>query len=83
VQNYSFAKTIRKPRFSERQAPIGAGEPEDRVMQVVKQVREPFLTALLVWIAYRIARALAAMKPEHDTRAVSAMVARSGNPSGV
>ncbi len=52
-------------------------------MQVAKQAREPFLTALLVWIAYRIARALAAMKPEHDTRTVAAIVAGSGYPSGV
>ncbi len=52
-------------------------------MQVVKEVREPFLTALLAWIAYRIARALAAMKPEHEARTVAAIVAHSGNPSGV
>jgi|APThiThiocy_cv2_1041547.scaffolds.fasta_scaffold268268_2 hypothetical protein len=52
-------------------------------MQVAKQTRQPFLTALLMWIAYRIAGALAAMKPEHDTRTVAAIVARSGHPSGV
>lgn len=52
-------------------------------MQVAKQVREPFLAALLAWIAYRIARARAFLKPEHDAGAVAAIVARSGNPSGV
>jgi len=59
------------------------GEPEDQVMQVVKEAREPFLTALLAWIAYRIAQSLAAMKPEHDARTVASIVARSGNPTGV
>ena len=52
-------------------------------MHTLKQARAPFLTLLVAWIAHRISRALAAMKPEHDAVAVATIVARSGNPSGV
>lgn len=52
-------------------------------MQIVKDVRAPFLTALLAWIAYRVRQTLTAMKPEYETSAVAILVAGSGNPSGV
>ena len=52
-------------------------------MQTLKQADAPFLSALLAWIAYRVARVRAALAPEHSAVAVAALVARSGNPSGV
>jgi len=51
-------------------------------MQTQKQTHEPFLPALLAWVAYTLSHALAAIKPQQSATTVAAIVARSGNPSG-
>ncbi|OJU18864.1 MAG: hypothetical protein BGN84_09775 [Afipia sp. 62-7] len=59
-----------------------AGRPhrsEDRSMRHTEQIRTP----LLAWIVWKIADALAAMKPSRSAADIAFAVARSGNPTGV
>lgn len=48
-------------------------------MRHTEQIRTP----LLAWIVWKIANALAAMKPSRSAADVAFAVARSGHPTGV
>ncbi|MBN9584338.1 MAG: hypothetical protein J0G34_02985 [Afipia sp.] len=48
-------------------------------MRHTEQIRTP----LLAWIVWKIADALAAMKPSRSAADIAFAVARSGNPTGV
>jgi len=51
-------------------------------MKATSHATKPFSQMLFAWLADRIAKTAAAVRPVHRADQIAAIVAASGNPSG-